>query len=89
MPFPYSTERVSEAIESGEHDIACAVGRLVDALIDNSAIRIHRNWSSAEERKAIVDVATKVALLSVLTCDWATLDEETTWLHIKRAKVAA
>lgn len=84
MPFAYNTERVSQAIEDGEQEIAEAVTWLVDNLVDLSAIRIHRNWSSSEERRQIVARATQVALLSVLTCDWATLDPETAWLHIER-----
>ena len=84
MAFGYNDDHVRHLIEDGKVEISSAIARLVDDLIDNSAIRIHRNWSSLEERQAIVKAATEVALLSVLTCDWSNLDDETRWLFIER-----
>jgi hypothetical protein len=91
MPFNYNAEQVGYAIEAGQEGIESAVAELVDALFDHSAIHVHRAWSASEERKLIIKNATRVALLSVLTSDWTTLDPETAWLHVTReqAKAAA
>lgn len=81
MTFAYSPQRTLEIIQDAEGAVRDAVGDLVDALIDANAIRIHREWPAFAERKQIVEIATKLAIISVLTCDWAVIDDETRWLH--------
>jgi hypothetical protein len=89
MIHPYNTERVGHIIEAGRAEILAAVSALVDDLCDHGAIRIHRAWGAGAERREIAQRAAEVAVLSVLTCDWAALDEETKWLYFERKKETA
>lgn len=87
MPFGYNDDHVRHVIEDGRDEIRAAVENLVDRLIDNGAIRIPSGCCSVyEERKRIIDMATDVGLLSVLTTDCNMLDEETTWLYVGRTQ---
>ncbi len=87
MPFGYNDDHVRHLIESGKEGISAAVEKLVDDLIDNSAIRIPSQvCSTYQERKAIISNAVNVALLSVLTTDCSMLDEETKWLYVARTE---
>lgn len=87
MPFTYNDDHVRHLIESGRDDIREAVEKLVDDLIDNSAIRIPSQvCSTYQERKRIIDTAVSVALLSVLTTDCNMLDDETAWLYVARTE---
>lgn len=89
MAFGYNDDHVRHLIESGKDDIREAVEKLVDDLIDNSAIRIPSQvCSTFQERKAIIANAVNVALLSVLTTDCSMLDEETKWLYVTRTEQA-
>lgn len=85
MPFTYNDDHVRHLIENGRDDIRSAVEKLVDDLIDNSAIRIPSQvCSTYEERKRIIDVAVAVVMLSVLDTDCSMLDDETRFLYITR-----
>lgn len=64
------TQRIIEAIEHADRDIASAVDALISALIEQGAMRIHRRWSRSEEEKLIREEAAKLALKHVLTNDW-------------------
>lgn len=87
MPFAYNDDHVRHLIENGKDDIREAVEKLVDFLIDNSAIRIPSQvCSTYQERKRIIDTAVNVALLSVLTTDCSMLDDETRFLYITRTE---
>ena len=87
MPFTYNDDHVRHLIENGRDDIRSAVEKLVDDLIDNSAIRIPSQvCSTFQERKAIISNAVNVALLSVLTTDCSMLDDETRWLYVARTE---
>ena len=87
MPFAYNADHVRHLIEDGRDDIRGAIEKLVDKLIDNGAIRIPSQvCSTYEERKRIIDTATSVALLSVLTTDCNMLDDETQWLYVARVQ---
>lgn len=87
MPFGYNDDHVRHLIEAGKSDIRESVEKLVDDLIDNSAIRIPSQvCSTYQERKAIIENAVNVALLSVLTTDCSMLDEETRFLYITRTE---
>lgn len=87
MPFTYNDDHVRHLIENGRDDIREAVAKLVDDLIDNSAIRIPSQvCSTYQERKRIIDTAVNVALLSVLTTDCSMLDDETRWLYVARTE---
>ena len=87
MPFTYNADHVRHLIEDGRDDIREAVEKLVDRLIDNSAIRIPSQvCSTYQERKSIIENALNVALVSVLNTDCSMLDDETRWLYIERTQ---
>jgi hypothetical protein len=87
MAFGYNDDHVRHLIEDGKVEISSAVARLVDDLIDNSAIRIPSQvCSTYEERKAIIANAVNVALVSVLNTDCSMLDDETRWLYVARVE---
>lgn len=88
MAFTYNADHIAHLIDNGKDAITEAVEKLVDDLIDNGAIRINRNWSALQERAAIIKAARDVCLLSVLTCDWSHLDDETRWLFVERVRKA-
>ena len=87
MSFTYNDDHVRHLIEDGRDGIRAAVEQLVDGLIVNSAIRIPSQvCSTFQERKAIIDTAVSITLLSVLTTDCSMLDDETLWLYVARTK---
>ena len=86
MSFTYNTERVGHVIEEGRDELRSAIATLVDGLFDNGAIHVHRAWSKGVEREAMIERATQVALLSVLSADWCLLDEEARWLYVTRTE---
>lgn len=87
MPFTYNDDHVRHLIENGRDDIRSAVEKLVDDLIDNSAIRIPSQvCSTFQERKRIIDTATDLMLVSVLNTDCSMLDDETRWLYVARTE---
>mgnify|MGYP000691658087 CR=1 FL=1 len=87
MPFTYNADHVRHLIEDGRDDIREAVEKLVDRLIDNSAIRIPSQvCSTYQERKRIIDTATDLVMVSVLNTDCSMLDDETRWLYIERTQ---
>lgn len=87
MPFGYNDDHVRHLIEAGKSDIRESVEKLVDDLIDNSAIRIPSQvCSTYQERKRIIDTAVDVLMVSVLNTDCSMLDEETRWLYVARTE---
>lgn len=89
MAFAYNDDHVRSLIESGRDDIREALTKLVDDLIDNSAIRINSGCTSVyQERKRIIEMALSVALISVLNTDCSMLDDESRWLYVTRSAEA-
>lgn len=86
---PEQVVRLSEAIELATERVDDALEPLLDVLVAEGALRIHRSHSAFAERKQMRAMAAKIAVLSVLTGDWVDLPDEVRWLHIDRERDAA
>ena len=85
MIHDLTTEELSQLICDHRSDIANTISALVMDLIDAGNIRIHRNWSQAEERRTIAKAAADAAVRAVLESDWCDLPPEVRFLHLGKA----
>ena len=76
--------RISENIELAEQVAASVADELIDKLVADGVLRVHRSWSKAVELQAIRETAAKALVGAVLASGWVDLPAEVQWLHVDR-----
>ena len=75
------TRRISQALCDVESATKNAVDLALDALQDEGAFRVHRDYSAWDERKLIQEAAAKAAVAAVMASDWVDLPLEIQTIH--------
>lgn len=87
-----SDERTLEIIDAYADRFRDLALEMAGDLRDAGAIRIHRDWSAAQELRAIASKSADAAVREVVGCDWNMCSAEVLFLHgpkIEAEKVAA